>query len=144
MYLVPRGLADTKQTGKLSREQFSLAMWLIQQKVTKGLDPPQTLTTEMIPPSERTTTSVPVSHSLTPSSSPSPPPRTLSPEVIPPLPLSPTLYRSPLHFLVFPLSAPSPISPVPPICSFTVLHFKLSQSNLLPNVCFRQLCLSCS
>uniref|UniRef100_A0A674EBZ5 Epidermal growth factor receptor substrate 15-like 1 n=1 Tax=Salmo trutta TaxID=8032 RepID=A0A674EBZ5_SALTR len=51
------GLADTKQTGKLSREQFSLAMWLIQQKVTKGLDPPQTLTTEMIPPSERTTTS---------------------------------------------------------------------------------------
>ncbi|XP_029561749.1 epidermal growth factor receptor substrate 15-like 1 isoform X1 [Salmo trutta] len=59
------GLADTKQTGKLSREQFSLAMWLIQQKVTKGLDPPQTLTTEMIPPSERTTTSVPDSSSST-------------------------------------------------------------------------------
>uniref|UniRef100_A0A667Z5N5 Epidermal growth factor receptor substrate 15-like 1 n=1 Tax=Myripristis murdjan TaxID=586833 RepID=A0A667Z5N5_9TELE len=48
------GLADTKQTGKLSREQFSLAMYLIQQKVTKGLDPPTTLTPDMIPPSERT------------------------------------------------------------------------------------------
>nr|XP_046176947.1 epidermal growth factor receptor substrate 15-like 1 isoform X1 [Oncorhynchus gorbuscha] len=52
------GLADTKQTGKLSREQFSLAMWLIHQKVISGLDPPQTLSPEMIPPSERTTTSV--------------------------------------------------------------------------------------
>ncbi|XP_045061909.1 epidermal growth factor receptor substrate 15-like 1 [Coregonus clupeaformis] len=59
------GLADTKQIGQLSREQFSLAMWLIQQKVTKGLDPPQTLTTEMIPPSERTTTPVPDSSSST-------------------------------------------------------------------------------
>ncbi|XP_053185548.1 epidermal growth factor receptor substrate 15-like 1 isoform X1 [Scomber japonicus] len=48
------GLADTKQTGKLSREQFSLAMYLIQQKVTKGMDPPSTLTPDMIPPSERT------------------------------------------------------------------------------------------
>ncbi|XP_008274035.1 epidermal growth factor receptor substrate 15-like 1 isoform X2 [Stegastes partitus] len=48
------GLADTKQTGKLSSEQFSLAMYLIQQKVAKGVDPPSTLTPEMIPPSERT------------------------------------------------------------------------------------------
>lgn len=32
-------LADTKQTGKLSKEQFALAMYLIQQKVSKGLDP---------------------------------------------------------------------------------------------------------
>ncbi|XP_056148788.1 epidermal growth factor receptor substrate 15-like 1 [Lampris incognitus] len=47
------GLADTKQTGKLSREQFSLAMYLIQQKVTKGQDPPESLTPDMIPPSER-------------------------------------------------------------------------------------------
>ncbi|CAL8346376.1 unnamed protein product [Merluccius merluccius] len=47
------GLADTKQTGKLSREQFSLAMYLIQQKVSQGLDPPQSLTPEMVPPSER-------------------------------------------------------------------------------------------
>uniref|UniRef100_A0A8C4ESB9 Epidermal growth factor receptor pathway substrate 15 like 1 n=1 Tax=Dicentrarchus labrax TaxID=13489 RepID=A0A8C4ESB9_DICLA len=48
------GLADTKQTGKLTREQFSLAMYLIQQKTTKGVDPPSTLTPDMIPPSERT------------------------------------------------------------------------------------------
>ncbi|XP_034064404.1 epidermal growth factor receptor substrate 15-like 1 isoform X1 [Gymnodraco acuticeps] len=51
------GLADTKQTGKLNREQFSLAMYLIQQKVTKGIDPPSTLTADMIPPSERTAAS---------------------------------------------------------------------------------------
>uniref|UniRef100_A0A3B4U957 Epidermal growth factor receptor substrate 15-like 1 n=1 Tax=Seriola dumerili TaxID=41447 RepID=A0A3B4U957_SERDU len=52
------GLADTKQTGKLTREQFSLAMYLIQQKVIKGVDPPSALTPDMIPPSERTATSV--------------------------------------------------------------------------------------
>ncbi|KAM8728353.1 epidermal growth factor receptor substrate 15-like 1 isoform 2-T2 [Acanthopagrus schlegelii] len=51
------GLADTKQTGKLTREQFSLAMYLIQQKTTKGVDPPSTLTADMIPPSERTAAS---------------------------------------------------------------------------------------
>uniref|UniRef100_A0A087X8H5 Epidermal growth factor receptor pathway substrate 15 like 1 n=1 Tax=Poecilia formosa TaxID=48698 RepID=A0A087X8H5_POEFO len=48
------GLADTKQTGKLTPEQFALAMHFIQQKVTKGIDPPSTLTADMIPPSERT------------------------------------------------------------------------------------------
>ncbi|KAJ0058876.1 hypothetical protein NL108_001111 [Boleophthalmus pectinirostris] len=48
------GLADTKQTGKLNREQFSLAMHLIQQKITKDVDPPTALTPDMIPPSERT------------------------------------------------------------------------------------------
>ncbi|MGH0179981.1 UNVERIFIED_CONTAM: hypothetical protein FKN15_003095, partial [Acipenser sinensis] len=48
-------LADTRQMGKLTREQFSLAMHLIQQKVSKGTDPPQVLTPDMIPPSERTT-----------------------------------------------------------------------------------------
>ncbi|MEQ2255766.1 hypothetical protein ILYODFUR_017356 [Ilyodon furcidens] len=48
------GLADTKQTGKLTPEQFALAMHFIQQKVTKGIDPPSTLTSDMIPPSERT------------------------------------------------------------------------------------------
>ncbi|KAJ3595343.1 hypothetical protein NHX12_004647 [Muraenolepis orangiensis] len=48
------GLADTKHLGKLNREQFSLAMYLIQQKVSQGLDPPQSLTPDMIPPSERT------------------------------------------------------------------------------------------
>ncbi|XP_028300425.1 epidermal growth factor receptor substrate 15-like 1 isoform X5 [Gouania willdenowi] len=48
-------LADTKQMGKLTREQFALAMHLIQQKVSKGMDPPQTLSADMIPPSERGT-----------------------------------------------------------------------------------------
>ncbi|KAJ0012008.1 hypothetical protein NQD34_012983 [Periophthalmus magnuspinnatus] len=48
------GLADTKQTGKLNPEQFSLAMHLIQQKITKDVDPPAALTPDMIPPSERT------------------------------------------------------------------------------------------
>lgn len=43
------------QMGKLSREQFALAMHLIQQKVLKGLDPPQALTADMIPPTERGT-----------------------------------------------------------------------------------------
>lgn len=64
---VCRGLADTKQTGKLNREQFSLAMYLIQQKATKGIDPPSTLTPDMIPPSERTAASVvgPVSPAAT-------------------------------------------------------------------------------
>lgn len=52
--LLHRGLADTQQTGKLTREQFSLAMHLIQQKVTKGVDPPSSLTPDMTPPSERT------------------------------------------------------------------------------------------
>ncbi|KAF3835584.1 hypothetical protein F7725_028142 [Dissostichus mawsoni] len=48
-------LADTRQLGKLTREQFALAMYLIQQKVSKGLDPPQALTADMLPPSERGT-----------------------------------------------------------------------------------------
>ncbi|XP_055359659.1 epidermal growth factor receptor substrate 15-like 1 isoform X2 [Betta splendens] len=52
------GLADTKQTGKLTREQFSLAMYLIHQKSNKGVDPPSALTPDMIPPSERSATSV--------------------------------------------------------------------------------------
>lgn len=64
---VCRGLADTKHTGKLNREQFSLAMYLIQQKTSKGIDPPSTLTPDMIPPSERTATAVgvPVSPAAT-------------------------------------------------------------------------------
>lgn len=50
-----RALADTRQMGKLTREQFALAMHFIQQKVSKGMDPPQALTPEMVPPSERGT-----------------------------------------------------------------------------------------
>lgn len=41
--------------GKLTREQFALAMHLIQQKVLKGVEPPQALTADMVPPSERGT-----------------------------------------------------------------------------------------
>ncbi|NWR21814.1 EP15R factor, partial [Emberiza fucata] len=48
-------LADTRQMGKLSKDQFALAMYLIQQKVSKGIDPPQVLTPDMIPPSDRNT-----------------------------------------------------------------------------------------
>ncbi|XP_065118061.1 epidermal growth factor receptor substrate 15-like 1 isoform X2 [Paramisgurnus dabryanus] len=51
-------LADTKSTGKLTKEQFCLAMFLIQEKV-KGVDPPQSLTPDMIPPSERGAASTP-------------------------------------------------------------------------------------
>ncbi|XP_032992589.1 epidermal growth factor receptor substrate 15-like 1 [Lacerta agilis] len=47
-------LADTRQMGKLNKDQFALAMHLIQQKVSKGIDPPQVLLPDMIPPSERT------------------------------------------------------------------------------------------
>ena len=38
--------------GRLNSEQFSLAMYLIHQKVM-GVDPPQTLSAEMVPPSMR-------------------------------------------------------------------------------------------
>ncbi|XP_013926415.1 PREDICTED: epidermal growth factor receptor substrate 15-like 1 [Thamnophis sirtalis] len=48
-------LADIRQMGKLNKDQFALAMYLIQQKVSKGIDPPQVLLPDMIPPSERTT-----------------------------------------------------------------------------------------
>uniref|UniRef100_A0A8B9FYU7 Epidermal growth factor receptor pathway substrate 15 n=1 Tax=Amazona collaria TaxID=241587 RepID=A0A8B9FYU7_9PSIT len=46
-------LCDMKDCGKLSKEQFALAFYLINQKLTKGIDPPQALTPEMIPPSDR-------------------------------------------------------------------------------------------
>ncbi|XP_013863545.1 epidermal growth factor receptor substrate 15-like 1 isoform X3 [Austrofundulus limnaeus] len=59
-------LADTRQIGKLSREQFALAMHLIQQKVSKGIDPPQALTADMIPPSDRGTPVPTISGFMTP------------------------------------------------------------------------------
>ncbi|XP_011312407.1 epidermal growth factor receptor substrate 15-like 1 isoform X2 [Fopius arisanus] len=46
------GLCDVCQSGKLNKEQFALAMWLIKQKL-RGSDPPQALTPEMMPPSLR-------------------------------------------------------------------------------------------
>ncbi|KAL8178686.1 UNVERIFIED_CONTAM: Epidermal growth factor receptor substrate 15 [Gekko kuhli] len=50
-----RALCDTKDSGKLSDEQFALAFHFINQKLTKGTDPPQVLSPDMIPPSERST-----------------------------------------------------------------------------------------
>ncbi|XP_075472445.1 epidermal growth factor receptor substrate 15 isoform X2 [Ascaphus truei] len=46
-------LCDTKDCGKVSKEQFALAFHFINQKLAKGIDPPHVLTPEMIPPSER-------------------------------------------------------------------------------------------
>ncbi|XP_072537771.1 epidermal growth factor receptor substrate 15 isoform X2 [Salminus brasiliensis] len=46
-------LCDIGDLGKLTREQFALALHLINQKLSKGIDPPQTLTPEMIPPADR-------------------------------------------------------------------------------------------
>uniref|UniRef100_A0A8C1ZX88 Epidermal growth factor receptor pathway substrate 15 n=1 Tax=Cyprinus carpio TaxID=7962 RepID=A0A8C1ZX88_CYPCA len=48
-------LCDIGDIGKLSRDQFALALYLINQKLSKGVDPPQTLSLEMIPPSDRLT-----------------------------------------------------------------------------------------
>ncbi|KAM5148521.1 epidermal growth factor receptor substrate 15 [Mantella aurantiaca] len=49
-------LCDTKDCGKLTKEQFALAFHFINHKLLKGTDPPQVLTPEMIPPSERSAT----------------------------------------------------------------------------------------
>uniref|UniRef100_A0A672KQ57 Epidermal growth factor receptor substrate 15-like n=1 Tax=Sinocyclocheilus grahami TaxID=75366 RepID=A0A672KQ57_SINGR len=46
-------LCDIGDVGKLSQDQFALALYLINQKLSKGIDPPQTLSPEMIPPSDR-------------------------------------------------------------------------------------------
>ncbi|XP_069594026.1 epidermal growth factor receptor substrate 15 isoform X2 [Ranitomeya imitator] len=49
-------LCDTKDLGKLSKEQFALSLHLINQKLSKGTDPPLSLPPEMMPPSERSAT----------------------------------------------------------------------------------------
>ncbi|XP_032591348.1 epidermal growth factor receptor substrate 15-like 1 isoform X4 [Drosophila grimshawi] len=49
-------LCDTNQSGKLTVEQFALAMWLVERK-QRGVDPPQVLTANMVPPSMRATVS---------------------------------------------------------------------------------------
>ncbi|KAM9849062.1 epidermal growth factor receptor substrate 15 isoform 2-T2 [Aulostomus maculatus] len=46
-------LCDIGDIGKLTREQFALALHLINQKLTRGLEPPQSLSPDMIPPSDR-------------------------------------------------------------------------------------------
>jgi len=50
--LFARALCDTRNIGKLTKDQFALAIYLIQQKL-KGVDPPAKLPPEMIPPSIR-------------------------------------------------------------------------------------------
>ncbi|KAI8127293.1 hypothetical protein FF38_11522 [Lucilia cuprina] len=45
-------LCDTNQSGKLTLEQFALAMWMVERK-QRGIDPPQVLTANMVPPSMR-------------------------------------------------------------------------------------------
>lgn len=45
-------LSDTFQNGKLTSEQFALAMWLVERKKA-GIDPPEFLAPDMIPPSLR-------------------------------------------------------------------------------------------
>lgn len=45
-------LCDTNQSGKLTSEQFALAMWFVERK-KRGIDPPQILAPNMIPPSFR-------------------------------------------------------------------------------------------
>ena len=52
VFLFPRNLCDMKGMGKLTSDQFALAVHLMQQKL-KGVDPPQSLTPELIPPSMR-------------------------------------------------------------------------------------------
>ncbi|KAL1787718.1 epidermal growth factor receptor substrate 15 isoform X1 [Sigmodon hispidus] len=53
-------LCDTKDYGKLSKDQFALAFHLINQKLLKGIDPPHILTPEMIPPSDRSSLQKPI------------------------------------------------------------------------------------
>lgn len=45
-------LCDTNQSGKLTSEQFALAMWMVERK-QKGINPPDILAPNMIPPSMR-------------------------------------------------------------------------------------------
>ncbi|XP_034132647.1 epidermal growth factor receptor substrate 15-like 1 isoform X2 [Drosophila guanche] len=49
-------LCDTNQSGKLTVEQFALAMWFVERK-QRGVDPPHVLTANMVPPSMRSTVS---------------------------------------------------------------------------------------
>lgn len=45
-------LCDTAQLGKLTSEQFALAMWMVDRK-RNGFDPPDCLAPNMVPPSQR-------------------------------------------------------------------------------------------
>lgn len=46
-------LCDTNTSGKLTSEQFALAMWLVERKKS-GIEPPNQLASNMVPPSLRT------------------------------------------------------------------------------------------
>lgn len=48
-------LCDTNQCGKLTREQFALAMWMVERK-RNGYDPPDFLAPNMVPPAQRSGT----------------------------------------------------------------------------------------
>ncbi|KAG4075354.1 hypothetical protein HA402_003145 [Bradysia odoriphaga] len=48
-------LCDCSQSGKLTSEQFALAMWMVDRK-RNGMEPPDCLAPNMIPPSQRTGT----------------------------------------------------------------------------------------
>lgn len=54
-----RDLADRDSDGKLSKEDFAVAMYLIRQKIS-GKPLPETLPPSLIPPSERTGASKPL------------------------------------------------------------------------------------
>lgn len=46
-------LCDFNQSGKLTNEQFALAMWMVDRK-RNGIEPPDLLAPNMVPPSQRT------------------------------------------------------------------------------------------
>ncbi|XP_043942018.1 epidermal growth factor receptor substrate 15 isoform X2 [Protopterus annectens] len=48
-------LCDTQKCGKLSKERFALALYLINQKLKLGIEPPRVISPEMIPPTEKAT-----------------------------------------------------------------------------------------
>lgn len=48
-------LCDSNQCGKLTREQFALAMWLVERK-RNGYEPPDVLAPNMVPPGQRSGT----------------------------------------------------------------------------------------
>lgn len=50
-------LCDTNQSGKLTSDQFALAMWFVERK-KNGIEPPQILAPNMIPPSVRSNNSM--------------------------------------------------------------------------------------
>lgn len=46
-------LCDTASCGKLTKDQFALAMWMVERKKKDNIDPPRVLAPNMVPPSLR-------------------------------------------------------------------------------------------